>query len=171
MYNKTIMMGRLTADPELRQTQSGITMCKFSIAVDRPVRQGEEKKADFFDCVAWKNTAEFISRYFSKGKLIHIDGRLQKDSWTDQNGQKRYNVVVVAENVTFCGDKSNQQNGYQNQQQNPYQNQYQPNNYQQPQQYQPQQYQQPMYASPAPPPAIGDMSDFETILSDGDTPF
>jgi single-strand DNA-binding protein len=168
-------MGRLTADPELRQTQSGTSLCKFSIAVDRPVRQGEEKKSDFFDCTAWGKTAEFICRYFSKGKLIHIDGRLQKDSWTDQNGQKRYNVVIVAENVSFCGDRTdNQQGGYQNQQQGNYQNQYQPNNYQQNQQgnYQPQ-YGNPNAQQNAAniQQQLGNLEEFEEVLSDGECPF
>lgn len=174
MYNRVILMGRLTADPELRQTQSGISMCRVSIAVERGyAKQGEEKKTDFFDVTFWRQTADFVCRYFSKGRMIHVEGKLQNDNYTDQNGVKHYRNVIIAESVDFCGDKSNnQQNGYQNQQQGNYQNQYQPNDYQQPQQ--PQQYQQPqqpMYAAPAPPPAIGDMSDFEEILSDGDTPF
>lgn len=166
MYNRVILMGRLTADPELRQTQSGISMCRVSIAVERGyAKQGEEKKTDFFDVTFWRQTADFVCRYFSKGRMIHVEGKLQNDNYTDQNGVKHYRNVIIAESVDFCGDKSNNQqnNGYQNQQQNPYQNQYQQYQYQQPQ--------QPMYAAPTPPPAIGDMSDFETILSDGDTPF
>lgn len=170
MYNRVILMGRLVADPELCQTQSGIAMCRLRVAVDRGfAKQGEERQSDFINVTCWKQTAEFVSRYFSKGRMIHVEGRLQNNDYTDQNGVKHYSMDVVADNVTFCGDKSNNQNGYHNQQQNPYQNQYQP-----PQQHlnrQPQQYQQPMHASPAPPPAIGDMSDFEEILSDGDTPF
>ena len=161
MYNRVIMMGRLTKDPEIRQTQSGVSMCRFTIAVDRPVKQGEEKKADFFDCVAWRNTAEFVSRYFAKGKMIHLEGRLQNNNWTDQNGTKHYTNAVVADNVAFCGDKSNnQQNGYQ--QQGNYQNQYQQN----------QQYQQSAQQNAANvQQALGELDDFEEVLSDGEVPF
>lgn len=173
MYNRTIMMGRLTADPELRQAQSGISLCRFTIAVDRFTKQGEEKKADFFNCTAWGSTAEFVSRYFSKGKMIHIEGRLQNNNFTDQNGVKHYSNEIVAESVAFCGDKSNnQQNGYQNQQQGNYQNQYQQN-----QQYQQGSY-QPQYGNPNAQQnaaniqtQLGDPSEFEEVLSDGECPF
>lgn len=106
MYNRVILMGRLTADPELRQTQSGISMCRITIAVDRGyTKQGEEKKTDFFDVTFWRQQAEFVSRYFSKGRMIHVEGRLQNDNYTDQNGQKHYRTSIVADNVCFCGDK------------------------------------------------------------------
>lgn len=153
MFNKILLMGRLTKDPELKTTQSGVTMCRFSIAVDRAYSKGQEKQTDFFDITAWRQTAEFVSKWFSKGKCILIEGKLQNNNYTDQNGVKHYQNVVIADSVAFCGDKSgNQQNGQQAPPaQQPYQNQYQQGyaqnqGYQQPYQQgynQPQQYQQP----------------------------
>ena len=126
MFNRIILMGRLTKDPELKPTQSGVTMCRFSIAVDRAYSKGQEKQTDFFDITAWRQTAEFVSKYFSKGKCILIEGKLQNNNYTDQNGVKHYQNVVIADNVAFCGDKSgNQQNGQAPPAQQPYQNQYQ----------------------------------------------
>ena len=150
MYNRIILMGRLTKDPELKTTQSGVTMCRFSIAVDRAYSKGQEKQTDFFDITAWRQTAEFVSKYFSKGKCILIEGKLQ-NNYTDQNGVKQYRNAIIADNVAFCGDKSGgQQNGQQTPPaQQPYQNQYQQGyaqnqGYQQPyQNYAPPQYQQP----------------------------
>ncbi|MBE6825378.1 MAG: single-stranded DNA-binding protein [Oscillospiraceae bacterium] len=167
MYNRVIIMGRLTADPELRQTQSGISMCRISVAVDRGfARQGEERKTDFFDVTLWRQQAEFVSRYFSKGRMIHIEGRLQNDNYTDQNGQKHYRTAIVADNVTFCGDKR-ADNGNNAQ-------------YIAPNQFN-QQYSQPappVQTAPqaavnrAPQPIeLGDLGDFEEILSDGEVPF
>lgn len=151
MFNRIILMGRLTKDPEMRTTQSGVTMCRFSIAVDRAYSKGQEKQTDFFDITAWRQTAEFVSKYFSKGKCILIEGKLQNNNYTDQNGVKQYRNAIIADNVAFCGDKSGgQQNGQQTPPaQQPYQNQYQQGyaqnqGYQQPyQNYAPQQYQQP----------------------------
>jgi single-strand DNA-binding protein len=127
MFNRIILMGRLTKDPELKTTQSGITMCRFSIAVDRAYSKGQEKQTDFFDITAWRQTAEFVSKYFSKGKCILIEGKLQNNNYTDQNGVKQYRNAIIADNVAFCGDKSGgQQNGQQAPPaQQPYQNQYQ----------------------------------------------
>ena len=150
MFNRIILMGRLTKDPELKTTQSGVTMCRFSIAVDRAYSKGQEKQTDFFDITAWRQTAEFVSKYFSKGKCILIEGKLQNNNYTDQNGVKQYRNAIIADNVAFCGDKSgNQQNGQQAPPaQQPYQNQYQQGyaqnqGYQQPyQNYAPPQYQQ-----------------------------
>lgn len=106
MYNRVILMGRLTADPELKQTQSGLYFSRFSVAVDRGyAKQGEERKTDFFDVVCWKQTAEFVNRYFSKGRMIHLEGRLQNNNYTDQNGVKHYRVEIQVDNVGFCGDK------------------------------------------------------------------
>ena len=163
MYNRIILMGRLTRDPELKTTQSGISMCRFSIAVDRAYSKGQEKQTDFFDITAWRQTAEFVSKYFSKGKCILIEGKLQNNNYTDQNGVKQYRNAIIADNVAFCGDKSGgQQNGQQAPPaQQPYQNQYQQGyaqnqGYQQPyQNYAPQQYQQPQQNQgyrQAPPP-------------------
>lgn len=153
MFNRIILMGRLTKDPELKNTQSGIPMCRFSIAVDRAYSKGQEKQTDFIDITAWRQTAEFVAKYFSKGRMIHVEGKLQNNNYTDQNGVKHYQNVVIADSVAFCGDKSGgQQNGQQAPPaQQPYQNQYQQGyaqnqGYQQPYQQgyaQPQQYQQP----------------------------
>ncbi len=110
MYNRVILMGRLTRDPELRTTQSGIAVCRFSVAVDR-YSKGDEKKCDFIDCVAWRNTAEFVSKYFTKGRMIHIEGDIQNNHYTDQNGVKHYSNIINVQNVSFCGDKSGGQDG------------------------------------------------------------
>ena len=110
MYNRVILMGRLVRDPELKTTQSGIAMCRFSVAVDR-YSKGEEKKCDFIDCTAWRQTAEFITKYFSKGKMIHIEGDIQNNNYTDQNGVKHYSNIIHVQNVAFCGDKSGGQEG------------------------------------------------------------
>ena len=107
MYNKAILIGRLVADPELRQTPNGISVCTFRVAVDRAYSsKGAEKQADFIDIVAWRTQAEFVSRYFSKGKLILIEGSIQVRNYTDKNDQKRTAVEVVAENVRFVGSKA-----------------------------------------------------------------
>lgn len=107
-FNKVILMGRLTAAPELKQTPNGVSICRFSIAVDRRwAKDGDEKKADFFNIVAWRQTAEFVCKYFTKGSAILIDGALQTDSWTDQNGQKHYTTDIVASEVSFCESKKN----------------------------------------------------------------
>lgn len=159
MFNRIILMGRLTKDPELKTTQSGVTMCRFSIAVDRAYSKGQEKQTDFFDITAWRQTAEFVSKYFSKGKCILIEGKLQNNNYTDQNGVKHYQNVVIADSVAFCGDKSGgQQNGQQAlPAQQPYQNQYQQGyaqnqGYQQPYQQGYNQPQQNQGYRQAPPP-------------------
>ena len=106
-FNKVILMGRLCGDPELKQTQSGATVTNFTIAVDRKYSKDDEKQADFINIIAWRHTAEFICKYFTKGSAILIDGELQTRSWTDQQGQKRYATEVVAHEVTFCESKKN----------------------------------------------------------------
>lgn len=113
MLNKIILMGRLTRDPELRRTQSGTPVTSFSIAVDRDFKsQNGEKETDFIDIVTWRNTAEFVSKYFTKGRMAVVEGRLQIRDWTDNNGQKRRTAEVVADNVYFGDSKqeSNQSN-------------------------------------------------------------
>jgi single-strand DNA-binding protein len=100
-YNKVILMGRLTADPEMKQTPAGGTVTNFNVAVDRRFNKGAEKAADFIPVVAFKETAEFICKYFTKGKSIIIDGSLVTRSWTDKDGNKRYGMDVVAREVTF----------------------------------------------------------------------
>ena len=111
--NKICLLGRLTSDPELRQTQSGVATCRFTIAVDRGYtdKQTGKREADFISCIAWKNTAEFVSRYFTKGKQIALEGALRTGKYTDKNHSDvtHYTVDVYVENVYFCGDKGSAQ--------------------------------------------------------------
>ena len=104
-FNKVILMGRLTADPELKQTQSGLAVTSFNLAVDRKGKTGEDKQCDFISIVAWRQTAEFICRYFKKGQAILVCGELQTRSWQDNNGNKRYATEVVASEASFCEAK------------------------------------------------------------------
>ena len=102
MLNHIVIMGRLTRDPELRRTGSGIAVTSFSLAVDRDfAREGGERETDFIDCVAWRQTGEFVSKYFTKGRMAVVSGRLQIRSWTDKDGNKRRTAEVVADNVYF----------------------------------------------------------------------
>ena len=104
-FNKVILGGRLTAEPELRTTQSGLSVVSFSIAVNRKAKQGEEQKADFFNVTAWRQTAEHISRFFHKGSSICIVGSLQNSSW-EKDGQKHYKTDILADEVFFVDSKS-----------------------------------------------------------------
>lgn len=114
MLNVVTIMGRLTRDPELKTTQSGVNVCRFSIACDRSfVRQGEERKADFIDIVAWRQQADFVCKYFSKGSLIAVDGRLQTRQYQDKNSNSRTAVEVVANNVSFAGSKASNKSSVQ----------------------------------------------------------
>ena len=107
MLNVVAIMGRLVADPELRTTPAGVNVCRFRIACDRNfVRQGEQRQADFVDIVAWRQQAEFVCRYFQKGSLIAIEGRIQTSTYQDKNGNNRTSVAVVADNLNFAGSKS-----------------------------------------------------------------
>ena len=107
MINNVVLMGRLTAAPELKTTQSGISTVRFSIAVERRYnKQGDERQTDFIDCVAWRQTAEFVSKYFNKGSMIAVIGSIQTRSYEDKNGNKRKAVEVQVDNVSFCGSKS-----------------------------------------------------------------
>jgi single-strand DNA-binding protein len=150
--NKVVLVGRLTADPELRQTQSGVASCQFTVAVDRRFadKNTGERQADFIRCQAWRNTAEFVSKYFSKGKMIALEGSLRTGSYTDKNHSDvtHYTTDVFVDNVEFCGDK-NDCGGSGNAQQ-------------------PAPAQQP---KDNPNMSYGSLSDFEEILSDGDVPF
>lgn len=114
MLNKAILMGRLVADPELRQTTNGVSVCSFRIAVDRNYSKDRERQTDFIDIVAWRSSAEFVSRYFTKGKMIIVEGSIQTRNYEDRNGQKRTAVEVVADNVMFGETKgaSAQNQGY-----------------------------------------------------------
>lgn len=119
MLNKIIVMGRLTKDPELRRTQTGIAVASFSVACDREFKtQDGEKQTDFIDIVAWRNTAEFVSKYFSKGRMAVIEGRLQLRDWTDTNGNKRRSAEILADHIYFGDSKRDGDGGYQQPQYN-----------------------------------------------------
>ena len=107
MLNHITIMGRLTRDPELRRTGSGVAVASFTVAVDRDFsgRDGGEKETDFIDCVAWRQTGEFVSKYFTKGRMIVVSGRLQIRNWTDKDGNKRRTAEVVADNCYFADSK------------------------------------------------------------------
>ena len=154
--NKTILIGRLTADTELRQTQSGIASCRFTVAVNRKFKNDKgEYEADFITCVAWRQTAEFVSRYFSKGKMIAVEGTLHTGSYQDKNypDVKHYPTDVYVDNVEFCGGSSTAPAAAT-------------------QSYTPTaQTQQPQAAAQASTEQSLNLSDFEEILSDGDVPF
>lgn len=145
MINNVVLMGRLVATPELRSTGTGISVVSFTIAVDRSyAKQGEQRQADFIDCVAWRSTAEFITKYFQKGSMIALTGSIQTRNYEDKNGNKRKAVEVVVDNVSFCGSKA--ETGTSNA------------------------YSAPA-AAPAPSFASGTESDFEEISEDDDLPF
>ena len=112
MLNCAVIMGRLVADPELRTTPNGISVTSFCVAVDRSfVKAGEERKADFINVVAWRQTADFVTRYLHKGSMIAVQGSIQTRYYEDKNGNKRTAVEIVADNVSFCGSKSEQGGG------------------------------------------------------------
>ena len=113
MLNHIVLMGRLTRDPELRRTGTGIAVASFSIAVDRDFGSKEtgEKETDFIDIVAWRNTAEFVSKYFTKGRMAVVSGRLQIRNWNDKDGNKRRSAEVVADNVYFGDSKRDSESG------------------------------------------------------------
>ena len=140
MINSVIIMGRLTYDPELRTTPNGISVVRFQVAWDINFsRSGEDKKTDFIDVTAWRQTAEFVSRYFRKGSMIAVEGSIQTDNFTDKDGNKRKSVQVVANNVSFCGSKA--ESGTTS---------------------------NPVFSQPAPSYASADNSDFEEISDDDD---
>ncbi len=105
MLNHITIMGRLTRDPELRRTGSGTAVASFTVAVDRDFTQDGKKETDFIECVAWRSTADFVQKYFNKGDMIVVSGRLQIRSWTDRDGHKRRTAEVVADNVYFGESK------------------------------------------------------------------
>ncbi len=157
MLNKAILIGRLVADPELRTTPNGVYVCTFRIAIDRSYAQkGGERQADFISIVTWRNTAEFVHRYFKKGSDIAIDGSIQTRDYTDRDGNRRFAVEVVADNVHFVGRKQQSGQGggqYDAPPPSESQQQYRQNN--------------------SPPPAYqsGSVSDFEPVDDDDDLPF
>ncbi len=113
MLNHIVIMGRLTRDPELRRTGSGLAVASFSLAVDRDFgpKDGGEKETDFIDCVAWRQTAEFVSKYFTKGRMAVVSGRLQIRNWTDKEGGKRRSAEIVVDNVYFGDSKRDSDGG------------------------------------------------------------
>lgn len=142
--NKCIFIGRLVADPELRQTSSNIAICRTTIAVDRPYQKDKEKEADFITCTAWRNTAEFLTKYFSKGSPILIEGSVRNNNYTDANNVKHYGMDCLVDKVEFLpknGDGGTAPS------------------------------QQASDNSAAIVDAIGDLGDFEEILSNGNVPF
>ena len=156
MLNHIVLMGRLTRDPELRRTASGVAVASFTIAVDRDFgnRETGEKETDFIDIVAWRQTAEFVSKYFAKGRMAVVSGRLQIRVWTDREGGKRRNAEVVADNVYFGDSKRDADNaGYSQPAQNSFSAPY-----------------SDPYAAPAAP--VAPASDFAMIEDeDADLPF
>lgn len=146
MINNVVEMGRLTTDPELKQTPNGISVCSFTLAVDRSYcKPGSERQADFIDCVAWKGTGEFISKYFRKGQLIAVTGSIQTRTYTDKGGNKRKVFEILVTSASFCESKKDSGST----DSNPY----------------------PAGDKPAPKYASGNTGDFEEIPDDSDLPF
>lgn len=177
MLNKVILMGRLCADPELKTTQSGISVCRFRIAANRPYQKDKEQQADFINITCWRQSAEFVSKYFHKGSMAIVEGSLRNNDYTDQSGVKHYSMMVQADNVSFGESKAasqKQQNAPQ-QTQSGYSQSYGSKPevpYTEPQSasQQPHTYQQDVM-QPQQAAMLGDLGDFEDILSDGDVPF
>ena len=119
MFNLVVLSGRLTADPELKNTPNGVPVCNFSIAVERRYKQGEERQADFINLVAWRNSAEFVCKYFNKGSMIGIEGAIQTRKYQDKEGNNRTAFEVVANNVQFVESKRPQNNKEGNSQSTP----------------------------------------------------
>ena len=169
--NNVSLIGRLTANPELKYSQSGMAYTRFSIAVDRAfVKQGEERQTDFINIVAWGKTAEFVCKYFMKGQRMGVTGEIRTGSYTAQDGTKRYTTDVLVNNAYFCESKGssggNNNGGYNNGYQN---NGYQQNNYQPNNNYQQTSRQEPV--PPQPSYSNGDMGDYSAMPSDEDLPF
>lgn len=166
MLNRVILMGRITQDLELKQTNGGSSVVTFNVAVDRNfVRQGEERQTDFITCVAWSKQAEFITKYFSKGRMIALEGNLRTRTYDDKNGSKHYVTEVYVDSVSFTGEpKQGGNSGYPNGYSNSYSNQNQSSA--------PKQASAPAYNEPSQKPiAIGELDDFEEILGDDGVPF
>lgn len=138
--NNVGLTGRLVRDPEIKSTQSGVSVASFTIAVDRPYQKGKDKEADFIGCTAWRGTADFIGKYFHKGEPIEIVGSLRTRTYDDKNGTKHYVTEVLVNNVSFTQSKHSEAGATSGSGANDYSD-------------------------------IGDLSDFEEILRDGDTPF
>lgn len=156
MLNRVILMGRITQDLDLKQTPSGVSVLQFNVAVDRNyAKQGEERQTDFITCVAWRQQAEFIKRYFGKGRMIALEGNLRTRNYEDKNGSKHYVTEVYVDSVSFTGEAKQQGSGnYSNYSNN--------NSYSQPQQ---------SYQNPAENTNISDYGDFEFVSTNDDVPF
>lgn len=152
MLNKVFIMGRLTSDPELRRTQSGTAVAGFSLAVDRNFKgQDGEKGTDFINCTAWRNTAEFVSKYFGKGRMAVVEGRLEVQNYKDKNGENRTSTRVVVDNIYFGDSKRGDSGNESNNGSNAY---------------------APAYApAPADQPAADSQSQFTELAEDDDLPF
>ena len=145
MLNCAAIMGRLVADPELRSTGTGVSVTSFTIAVDKSyVRQGEERQADFIDVVAWRQTAEFVCKYFHKGSMIAVQGSIQTRNYEDKNGNKRKSTEIIADNISFCGGKNENSAGASA---------------------------APAFSEPAPSYSTADEGDFQEIPDEDDLPF
>lgn len=158
--NKAIILGRITHDLEVRQTPSGTAVLQFTVAVDRNYsKDGGEKQTDFINCVAWRQTAEFIGRYFGKGRMIAVDGRLQTRTYEDKNGTKHYITELIVENANFTGEpkQGGNNNGFNQNNGGGFANQYQ------------QTQQNNGFNGDA--QNVGDLSEFEDVLSDDGVPF
>ena len=154
MLNRAILMGRLTADPELRQTPNGVSVASFTLAVNRNYSKNAQQQTDFIDIVAWRQTAEFVSRYFRKGQLVAVDGRIETRSYTDRNGVNRKAFEIVAEQVHFAESKASSERAA---------------SYQQPA---PTPFEVPSsVAQQAQTFESGDLGDFSEIPADDDLPF
>lgn len=142
-FNKVILIGRLTADPAFSQSASGVSVCKFNVAVDRSTSKGQEKQTDFFRVSTFHKTAEFVGKYFTKGKQVLVEGKIQNNNYTDKSGVKHYSCEIIADSVGFVGDRESNNasgnNGYQ--------------------------------AMQIPQAQNTEASAFEETLSDGDVPF
>ena len=167
MLNKIFIMGRLTRDPELRRTQSGTAVASFSLAVDRDYKNADgTKETDFIDIVAWRSSAEFVSKYFAKGRMAVVEGRLQMRDWTDKDGNKRKATEIVANDVNFADSKRSDSGANYGAPSAPsYGNNYGSNN------AAGNEMQRPAYSEPAPTYSSGNSGDFEEIIGDDDLPF
>lgn len=154
MLNVAVIMGRLVAEPELRHTPNGVAVTSFTLAVDRSyVKSGTERQADFIDFVAWRNTAEFICKYFRKGQMMAVQGSIQTRTYQDNNGNKRKAVEIVADNVSFADSKRDSGNASTSN-------------------FGGESYQKPaVFNEPAPAYSSGSSVDFEEIVGDDDLPF
>lgn len=163
MLNRVILMGRIAQELELKQTQGGVAVLSFSVAVDRGyVKQGEERQTDFIDCVAWRQTAEFISKYFAKGRMIAIEGTLRKRVYEDKNGTKHYPTEVYVDNASFTGEPK---------QEGSYERSYSGGGYSARNSAPATGNTVPSAASDSNDTSIGSLSDFEGVIGDDDAPF